>query len=127
MKIWRNGDVAVEQTVHIVSIFRAILVLLSKTYGYCLDYFFPIVHYSGQPRNFCLQALLCGETQQLTRLRASLEVGLAAALVEIERLSAADEVNLHREARDRQIAQVRHGQKVIWLRCWQYRRNSVTC
>jgi sensor domain CHASE-containing protein len=103
MKIWRNGDVAVEQTIHVVSKVRAILVLLSvpKRYGYCLDYFFSIIHYSGQLRNVCLQALLRGETQQLTHLRTSLEAGLAAALAEIERLSAADEVNPHREARDR--------------------------
>ncbi|MBO9368832.1 MAG: hypothetical protein J7555_08835 [Chloroflexi bacterium] len=60
-----------------------------------------MIHYSGQPRNFCLQAPLRGETRQLTRLRAGLEAGLAAALAEIERLSAADEVNPHREARDR--------------------------
>jgi hypothetical protein len=68
-----------------------------------------MIHYSGQPRNVCLQAPLRGETRQLTRLRAGLEAGLAAALAEIEQLSAADEADLHCEASDRQIAQMRHG------------------
>jgi tetratricopeptide (TPR) repeat protein len=55
----------------------------------------------------CLQALLRGEEQQLARLRAGLDDGLAAALAEVERLCRADEAELRTAARDRQIAGVR--------------------
>jgi len=55
----------------------------------------------------CLQALLRGEEQQLTRLRAGLDEGLAAALAEVERLCRADEAELRTAARDQQIAGLR--------------------
>lgn len=56
----------------------------------------------------CLQALLRGAPEPLARMRARLDADLAAALAEVERLAALPEEQLQAEARDLQIAELRH-------------------
>jgi hypothetical protein len=55
----------------------------------------------------CFQALLRGEEQQLVRLRAQLDEGMAQALAQVERLIAADDQTLREAARDTQITELR--------------------